>query len=297
VPWLKQKRRKKMNQKIVEAAHRGMRFVNRNSSKILTGTIIGGTVIFAFSLVDAVRKGDAALAEEEDIRYADAAAKADDISKRQHYDWDKAFEEYYEPLTNWDKLKIAGPYYIPPFLIGTTIVGCAIGNEVVNCKEKHRLAMVAETAQLGLRTYQEKVIEKIGEKEERKIQHDIHKDEVKSYLKDIPEEYLKRCGAENGESLFLDPKTGQVFVSTYEKVRRAAEACNRTLREENDIYIHALFIEDCGGRPNEYSYDHAISSSRPIDQDYFLDPHIEEYNGHEVTMVYMSYDTCDISHK
>lgn len=43
---------------------------------------------------------------------------------------------------------------------------------------------------------------------------------------------------------FYDPKTGQVFVSTYECVRRAAEKVNKVLRDEEDYYVHALSITD-----------------------------------------------------
>lgn len=282
-------------QKLVEKGEKFYRLVDKNSPKILTGVVIGGVIFAEIFTVKATVKAVRDVDKEKEEREKDAKAKADRAEKLLGRDWQKTYDEEYQPLTKWDIFKISFPHYIPATLMTTSVVASAIGAEKINAGRQAKLAATAEAAQVALARYKDKVIETFGEKKERAVEHELHKEEVQKHMKDIPEEYLKRCGAENGEACFYDPKTGQVFVSTYEKVRRAAEKANDILRNESDYYAHALFISDCGGKVSEFSYNNGILGQGPyrnaIDQDYFLDPHIEEYQGHEVTMVYMNYDT------
>lgn len=279
-------------ERLVQKGEKLLRYLDNNSPKILTAIVVGGVVVTSILTVEATVMAIDEINKEKDERIEDAKARADREQKMLGRDWGEAFNEAYQPLTNFDKFSIGWKYYIPPFLSGVTVIASAIGAQKVNTSRQAALAATAEAAQTALKKYQEKTIEQIGKNKEKAIRHELHKEELKSA--DIPEEYKKRCGAENGEAVFYDSKTGQVFVSTYERVRRAAEKANKALREEQDYYPHGIFIEDCGGKICEFSYDHGILGQGPyrdaIDQEYFLDPHIEEYQGHEITMVYMSYD-------
>lgn len=282
-----------LKEKLVVGGEKLLRFADKHSTKILTGVVIGGAVLSVIFASEATVRAIREIDEEEHERDLDAKARAD----REHTifgkNWQEAYDATYEPLTNFDKFKIGWKYYIPTFLTVSVVISSAIGAQVINTRRQAALAGAAEAAQVALKKYQEKVIEQIGENKERKVQHAMHEDEIKNLQ--IPDEYIKRCGAENGESLFYDPKSGQEFVSTYERVRQAADKANKILREEADYYAHALFISDCGGKECEFSYNNGIPSKgmsmSAIDQDYFLEPHTGMHNGHEVTIVYMNYDT------
>lgn len=264
-----------------------------NSPQILTGAIIFGSitsvVLASVATAKAVRKID----QEEDDRRRYADEKAVNAQKL-GFDYKKIFDENYQPLTIWDKIRIGWPYYIPPFLSTCGVIGAAIGVRKIDDDRLAKETLATQAAQTALRTYQEKVVEQIGEKKERKIQESIHEDEIRDRMKDIPEQVIAKYDPMSGGAVFYDPKTGQFFLSTYEKVRRAADRANDALRQD-EFYSHGLFIEDAGGHISEFSYMNGILSQGPdrnaIDQDYFLEPHIEEYNGHEITVVYMNYNT------
>ena len=282
-----------LKEKLLQTGVRIADACKNKSPQILTGTVIFGVaataVLSSVATAKAIRKID----EEKAIRIQEAEDKAAN-AKRMGFDYQKVYDETYKPLTTWDKITIGWPYYIPPFLSVCGTIASTLGVRHIDDERLAKETMATKAAETALRTYQEKVVEQIGEKKERKIQQAIHEDEIKEKVKDISPEIIDKCSAMNGGAVFFDPKSGQIFPSTYEKVRRAAEIANKALRAD-EFYSHGLFISDCGGRLSEFSYNNGILSQGPdrdaIDQDYFLEPHIEEYNGHEVTMVYMSYNT------
>ena len=284
-----------VKEKLLAKGYKVTKFAQAKSPEILTGVVICGvvltSVLTAKATVKAVRKIDEE--DQERKEYADTRAKNE--SKILGKTYEDVYNDIYSPLTVWDKIKIGWPYYIPPFLSGCTTIAAGIGAHKISSDRLVKEAAATEAARVALRKYQEKVVEQIGEKKERKIQTAVHEDEIKEKVKDIPEEYLKRCGAENGEVVAYDPKTGQTFVTTMERLRTAANKANKELREGDGFYPHGIFIEDCGGHINEFSYNNGIQGQGPfrdaIDQDYFLEPHIEDFNGHEIVIVYMNYNT------
>lgn len=275
----------------------GVKLVDKckaNSPQILTGTVIFGVWLTGYLAASASFKVAKKIAEEDQARKDDAHARATNESKILGKDYKKVYDEIYEPLTFWDKVKIGWPYYIPPFLSACGTTASAIGNERINSDRLAKETLRTEAAQIALRKYQEKVVEQIGEKKERKVQYAVHEDEIKEKVKELPQDITSKFDPMSGGAVFYDPKSGQIFPSTYERVRRAADRANEALRSD-EFYSHGLFIEDCGGHISEFSYMNGIMSQgvdrNAIDQDYFLEPHLEEYNGHEITMVYMNYNT------
>ncbi len=234
-----------------------------------------------------------AIDEEEDERWNDAVREA----KLTNDDP----EEYYIPLTMFEKVKIGAPWYVPSILSGIVTTVCGGGV----CKEaRERIAAeVARStaAEVSHQIYKDEVRKKIGEKEERDIEYEAHKREIQDrVLTQLPEDIAKRCGVENGEQLFFDPHTGQYFVSTFERVKRALKHVNHSLSKGGEeFYDLQQFILEMGGYNSDLTYRKAVQSAGldhdAIEEVYFIEMHIEEYNGHEVSVGYLNFDIVDLN--
>ena len=193
-----------------------------NSPQILTGAIIFGSitsvVLASVATAKAVRKID----QEEDDRRRYADEKAVNAQKL-GFDYKKIFDENYQPLTIWDKIRIGWPYYIPPFLSTCGVIGAAIGVRKIDDDRLAKETLATQAAQTALRTYQEKVVEQIGEKKERKIQESIHEDEIRDRMKDIPEQVVAKYDPMSGGAVFYDPKTGSSYLHTRRFVEQQIE--------------------------------------------------------------------------
>ena len=231
-----------------------------------------------------------AIDEEEDERWNEAVREANLA--------DEDPEEYYIPLTMFEKVKIGAPWYIPAFLSGavTTFYGGGV------CKEaRERIAAeVARStaAEVSHQIYRGEVRKKIGEKEEREIEYEAHKREIEEkVLPKLPDDIARRCGVENGEQLFYDPHTGQDWVSTFEVVRRGIKKVNKDLRD-NSYYDLQLFLYEIGAREANLAYRKVIPSAGndhdAIDENYVIEMHHEMRNGHEVGIAYLNYDIASL---
>ena len=90
----------------------------------------------------------------------------------------KAADEKPEKLTVWDKIKAAGPIYIPAAGMELFSLICFWGAHGIDVKRQAILASVASTAETALQEYQRKVVEMIGDKGEREVRNAIAQDKV-----------------------------------------------------------------------------------------------------------------------
>lgn len=194
-----------------------------------------------------------------------------------------------------EKAKHVGKNYILTGSVAITGIVSVGGVRVIDAKKLKGALTELELARTAMRVYQEKVREHIGQSKERGVRHDIHEDEIRA--NPPSEKLLIRCGAENGESLFYDPNTGQYFVSTYEKVKRAAITINNRLRGGEDWIELSEFLEEAGGGEAPATFQMGFQSQADmqdvIDVRYLCDPHTGDYMGHECTIVYLNYDLID----
>ena len=82
---------------------------------------------------------------------------------------DAAEEEKEEPLTPAETVKTVWKCYAIPFVAFLISAGCIIGANAQNTKRNAALMTACSLSQTALKTYQEKVVETIGEEEEKKI--------------------------------------------------------------------------------------------------------------------------------
>ena len=117
----------------------------------------------------------------------------------------------------YEKVKVAGPVYLPAigmFLLssGCSIGGCAIGNKRLS--DATALYSVTSAA---LRRTEEKLVEVVGDKKAQ----DVHKAVAEDILKANP---VKAHDVEltgKGDVLFFEPLTGRYFRSSLDAVKNA----------------------------------------------------------------------------
>lgn len=177
-------------------------FLKRNSSTILT--CVGAVGVVATSVM-AVK----------------ATPKAMQLLEH-------AKEEKGEDLTVLEKIKVAGPAYIPAAAVGVSTIACIFGANALNKRQQASLMSAYALIDNAYKEYKHKVQEVLGEESDRKV--------AESIAKDIYEEQ-KPVVNENTQ-LFFDFFSLRYFESSYLKVRRAEETLNELLESQGYVLLN-----------------------------------------------------------
>ena len=179
-------------------------FLKRNSSTILT--VLGGAGVVA-TAVTAVK----------------ATPKA--IKLIEVYEEQKG-----EDLTTLEKVKVAGPHYIPAILIGAGTIACIFGANVLNKRNQASLMSAYALIDNSYKEYKKKVAELYGEEAHKEVISSITKDK---YTDDIHVSYDKQ--------LFYDEFSHRYFESTLEDVIKAEYNTNRQLQCNGGVYLNEYY--------------------------------------------------------
>ena len=185
--------------------HASKRFVKRNASTILT--CMGGVGVVSTSVM-AVK----------------ATPKALEILEL-------AEKEKGESLTRLEKVKVAGPTYIPSFVMGTATIACIFGANALNKQQQAALVSAYALLDSSYKEYKTKVKELYGEEGYENVQNEIAKDKY-------DEKDLLDVG---GEVLFYDEYSGRFFTSTLNKVQRAEYELNRDLVMQDAVELNRFY--------------------------------------------------------
>lgn len=131
---------------------------------------------------------------------------------------EQAKEEKQEELTKFEKVKAAGPAYIPAVLVGAGTIACIFGANILNKKQQAALMSAYALVDNSYKEYQAKVKEKYGEEGDAEIRTEIANDKFKEEPKQ-PED--------DGKKLFFDEYSNTFFRATNEEVLRAEYLLNR----------------------------------------------------------------------
>lgn len=165
--------------------------------------------------------------------------KANDILEDLHEKQAELEEKNSTAVQVFKDVKAVTPVYLPSILMGTVSAACILGSYSIGTKRTAALATAYDISQRTLRTYQDKVIETIGERKEEKIRDEIAKDKI---VKNPPvqEEII---GTGDGNMLFLDAVTGRYFRSTVDTIRKAESLLNRRLYTEMYVSLNDFYDE------------------------------------------------------
>lgn len=124
-----------------------------------------------------------------------------------------------EKLTTVEKVKVAGPTYIPAALVGVSTIACIFGANAFSKHQQASLMSAYAMLDASYKEYREKVNDLYGENADTDVKNEIAKDKYKEA--DIPQ---------GGElELFFDEFSGRFFRSTLADVQRAEYEINRDL--------------------------------------------------------------------
>lgn len=140
-------------------------------------------------------------------------------------------------LTKAEKFKAVWYYYIPAVTAEAFGVAFIIGSSKMDAKQHATLAAAYSMTTAAFNEYKEKVIETIGEKEEEGIKDGVMRDKVdRSVSKEV---YV----ATNGDTLFYEPISDTLFVSSIYEVRKGLNNFNRDMLSEDSKAFNELAYE------------------------------------------------------
>lgn len=248
--------------------------VNDNSTTILTGMAVTGTVATAFLTGRATFRAAQLIEREtwEDRSNGGAGAAY-----------------HYQELTFPHKVKLVWRLYIPPIGIGiTTIVSIIVANKI-SSKKIAALTVASGISERALQEYRDKALEKLGVRQDQKIRDEIAQDRVNKHP--VGREVIL---AGTGDVLCYDMMTGRYFQSTVEEIKRAENKINHDLVNFMSASLSSFYDEiglpattytdSVGWNMNnrmEVAFSTVMSSDdRPCIAIDFLNPPIADYSRH-----------------
>lgn len=178
-----------------------------NSTTLLTAGGVVGTVATAILTGRATFKA-AEIIQAEELNSIHDSGTTDSLSNNTM------------GMSNWNKVKMVWPLYIPPVLTGGLTVGSIIMANRMSAQKAAALAAAYGLAERNLSEYKDKVAEKLTGPKAQSIDDELAQDRVN-----------KTDGYQNivvveGEVLCFDEPTGRYFRSTMDNIRKAVNATN-----------------------------------------------------------------------
>lgn len=202
-----------------------------HSTTILTGVGVGGTV------ATAVLTGRASF---KAARLIDQEQKENPEFELEHLDNGNAITHTKE-LSKMQVVKLVWTLYLPPVAAGVTTITAIIVANKISSKKIAALAVAGGISERALQEYKEKVVEKLGAKQDQKLRDEIAQDRVTNYPPNSGEVIL----AGTGEVLCYDMLTGRYFQSTVEEIKRAENKINHDMLNQAGASL-AEFHDEIG---------------------------------------------------
>lgn len=169
---------------------------------------------------------------------------------------DEAKKEKGEELTRMEKIKIAGPNYIPSILIGAGTIACIFGANVMSKKQQAALVSAYTLVDSSYKEYKQKLKELYGEETHQKIVDAIAVEKVDPDWTVRGSYFGEGCDITSDDScgepvLFYDEHSNRYFMATIEQVINAAYHLNRNYALRGYTTLNELY-DFLGLEPSEY---------------------------------------------
>lgn len=182
---------------------KSQKFVKRNSATILTCVGAAGVVATTVTAVKATPKAVLLLEQAK-------ASKGED-------------------LTTVEKVKTAGPVYIPTILLGAGTIACIFGANVLNQRNQASLMSAYALVDGSYKDYRKKVDELYGEEAGDNVRAGIAKDKYEEDPYELED---------NNKRLFYDAYSERYFEADPTTVQRAEYEINRTLMLDDAVLLN-----------------------------------------------------------
>lgn len=211
--------------------HKLKYLVNENSTTLLTGASVVGTV------------GTAVLTGRATFK----AAKIIEGERQEQLSELKFPETDIRDFSKTEKFKMVWPQYIPPVAVGAATITSIVLAHRISSKKLAAIAVASTISERALQEYKDKVAEKLGVRQETALKDEIAQDAV---TKNPPGNQVIIAGS--GDVLCFEPLTGRYFNSTIEKIKGAENKVNYEIIHY-DYCSLSHFFEEIGLRPTDYS--------------------------------------------
>lgn len=159
---------------------------------------------------------------------------------------EEAKKEKEEDLTTVEKIKIAGPKYIPTILIGTGTIACIFGANITNKRHQAALVSAYTLVDSSFKEYKQKLKELYGEETHNNVVDAIAVEKVDRDWGVSGSYFGESCDLANEEAcgdavLFYEENSGRYFESTVEQVLNAMYHLNRNYALRGYSYLNEYY--------------------------------------------------------
>lgn len=147
----------------------------------------------------------------------------------------KKLDELPEDAKWIDKIKTAGPVYLPA--IGMLILssGCIVGGYVAGESKAALMAGLYTASEAALKKYEEIAVEKLGQNKVNELHEAAAEDAIRQNLPTVS----NVISTGKGDQLFFDPFTANYFTSTKLAVQTAVNDINREIIADSEMWVSA----------------------------------------------------------
>jgi hypothetical protein len=231
---------------VIQQANRVKFLLENHSTTILTGIGVGGTVVTAVLTGRASFKAADLINQEQDSvvaawREGESDSPPQDLSKTQ-------------------KVKLVWKEYLPPVASGVLTCTSIIVANKISSKKIAALAVAGGISERALQEYKEKVVERLGERQNVKLRDEIAQDRVSNAPLSTKEVIL----AGTGEVLCYDMLSGRYFQSTVEELKRAENKINFQIVQFMRASL-SEFYDEVGLPPTPFTDSVGWNANNPIE--------------------------------
>jgi arginine exporter protein ArgO len=151
----------------------------------------------------------------------------------------QATKEKGKPLTKFETVKVIAPVCWPVAVSAVLTSACIIGANTINMKRNAALVAAYTMSEKALSTYQDKIIETVGENKAGEIQKAVAQETIKQN----PPKANDIISTGNGNMLCRDYLSGQYFRSSIEAVKAAVNKANAILIQQDTITLNEFYYE------------------------------------------------------
>ena len=145
-----------------------------------------------------------------------------------------------DPDSTWiDKVKVAGPVYLPAFGMLLLSTGCIIGGCAVGERKAAILTSLYTASETALMQYEEAAVKKLGVEKAQEIQDAVAADICEKHP--IVEADVIATG--KGDQLFMEPLTARYFTSSKVNIEAAVNRINKMIISDMWVSANDWFYE------------------------------------------------------
>lgn len=228
---------------LLQHANKVKFLLNSHSTTLLTGAGVAGTIATAY------------LTGRASFRAADLIGKEKSIINT-------AVEENQDPVTlsKTETFQLVWVQYIPPVAVGILTIASIITANRISSKKIAALVVASGVSERAFQEYKDKVVEKLGARQDQKIRDEVAQDRVLTNPGNSREIVI----AGTGEVLCFDTLTGRYFQSTVEEIKRAENRVNYEIIHYNSASL-SMFYEEIGLPPTDYTDSVGWSMNNPME--------------------------------